>query len=180
MYANHISDKRLISKICEKLIQFNSKKKKKQPDNLTKKVGIGSESSTSGKEPACHCRRDLRDVGSVPGLGRPPGEGRGHPLQCSCLENPHGQRSLVGYSPWGRKELDTSEVTWQRIRRDILQKSRTNGQQVNEKVLSVIQEKQVRTTVRYHSHLISSRQKMQQALAMMWRKGNPLHLLGEM
>ena len=25
------------------------------------------------------------------------------------MENPHGQRSLVGYSPWGRKELDTTE-----------------------------------------------------------------------
>ena len=28
------------------------------------------------------------------------------PLQYSCLENPHGQRSLAGYSPWGRKESD--------------------------------------------------------------------------
>ena len=34
----------------------------------------------------------------------------GNPLQYSCLENPHGQRSLVrGYSPWGRKELDMTE-----------------------------------------------------------------------
>ena len=33
----------------------------------------------------------------------------GNTLQYSCLENPHGQRSLVGYSPWGRKELDTTE-----------------------------------------------------------------------
>ena len=31
------------------------------------------------------------------------------PLQYSCMENPHGQRSLAGYSPWGRKELDTTE-----------------------------------------------------------------------
>ena len=31
------------------------------------------------------------------------------PLQYSCLENPHGQRSLVGYSPWGHKELDMTE-----------------------------------------------------------------------
>ena len=30
-------------------------------------------------------------------------------LQYSCLENPHGQRNLAGYSPWGRKELDTTE-----------------------------------------------------------------------
>ena len=39
------------------------------------------------------------DLGSVPGLGRSPGGGHGNPLQYSCLQNPHGQRSLVGYSP---------------------------------------------------------------------------------
>ena len=32
--------------------------------------------------------RDLRDVGSIPGSGRSPGEGQGNPLQYSCLENP--------------------------------------------------------------------------------------------
>ena len=35
-----------------------------------------------------------------------PGGGHGHPLQYSCLENPHGQRGLVGCSPWGCKESD--------------------------------------------------------------------------
>ena len=35
--------------------------------------------------------------------------GYGNPLQHSCLENPHGHRSLAGYSPWGRKESDTTE-----------------------------------------------------------------------
>ena len=49
---------------------------------------------------------DVRDTGSIPGLGRSPGDVIGNPLQYSCLENPHGQRSLVGYSPWGHKELD--------------------------------------------------------------------------
>ena len=39
----------------------------------------------------------------------PLGGGHGNPLQYSCLENPHGQRILVGYSSWGRKELDTTE-----------------------------------------------------------------------
>ena len=38
--------------------------------------------------------------GSIPGLRRCPGGGHGYPLQDSNLENPHGQRSLVGYSPW--------------------------------------------------------------------------------
>ena len=41
---------------------------------------------------------DVRDVGLVPGAGRSPGGGHGNPLQYSCLENPHGQGSLVGYS----------------------------------------------------------------------------------
>ena len=40
-----------------------------------------------------------------------PGEGKGYTLQYSGLENPHGQRSLVGYSPWGHKESDMTEVT---------------------------------------------------------------------
>ena len=39
----------------------------------------------------------------------PPGEGNVNPLQYSCLEKSHGQRSLVGCSAWGCKELDT---TW--------------------------------------------------------------------
>jgi len=38
------------------------------------------------------------------------GEGHGNPPQCSCLENPHGQRSLEGYSPQGHKELDTTDM----------------------------------------------------------------------
>ena len=78
---------------------------------------------------------DLRDVGSIPGLGRSPGEGNGNPLQYSHLqcrrpafspwvgkipwrrkwqstpvflpEKSHGQRSLAGYSLWGHKESGT-------------------------------------------------------------------------
>ena len=49
------------------------------------------------------------DLGSIPGLGRSPGGGRGNSLQYSCLENPHGQRGLVGYSPCGPKESDMTE-----------------------------------------------------------------------
>ena len=49
------------------------------------------------------------DPGSVPRLGRSPGEGNGNPLQYYCLEKSHEQRSLVGYSPWGCKESDMTE-----------------------------------------------------------------------
>ena len=52
---------------------------------------------------------NVGDLGSIAGLGRSPGEGNGNPLQYYCLEKSHGQRSLVGYSPWGRKESDTTE-----------------------------------------------------------------------
>ena len=46
--------------------------------------------------------------GSIPGLGRSPGEGDGNPLQYFPGES-HGPRSLVGYSPQGHKESDTTE-----------------------------------------------------------------------
>ena len=52
---------------------------------------------------------DVRDLGSIPGFGRPPGGGHGNPLQYLCLENPRGQRSLVGYSPWGYRKSDMTK-----------------------------------------------------------------------
>ena len=51
---------------------------------------------------------DVRESGLVPGLGRSLGVEHSNPLQYSCLKNPHG--SLVGSSPWGCKELDTTEL----------------------------------------------------------------------
>ena len=57
------------------------------------------------KESACN----VGDLGSIPGLGRSPGGEHGNPLQYYCLENPHGQRSLAGYSPRGHKESDTTK-----------------------------------------------------------------------
>ena len=41
----------------------------------------------------------------------PPGGGHGNPHQYSCLENPMGRGAWGGYSPWGRKESDTTEAT---------------------------------------------------------------------
>ena len=49
------------------------------------------------------------DPGSIPGLGRSPGEGSGNPLQYSCLENSVDGGAWLGYSPWGRKESETTE-----------------------------------------------------------------------
>ena len=59
----------------------------------------------SGKESACQAG----DTDSIPGSGISPGEANDSPFQYSCWRIPVGQRSLAGYSPWGCKELDTTE-----------------------------------------------------------------------
>ena len=54
--------------------------------------------------------RDARDAGLILGSGRSPGVGNGNPLQYSLSEESHGQRSPAGYSPWGCKESDMTEL----------------------------------------------------------------------
>ena len=68
-------------------------------------IYVGFPGDSDNKESTCNAG----DSGLMPALGRCPGGGHGNPLQYSCLENSHGQRSLVGYSPWGHKALDTAE-----------------------------------------------------------------------
>ena len=84
-------------------------------------VFMGFSRGLDGKELTCN----VGDLGSIPGLGRSPGGGHHNLLQCSCLENPHGQRSLAGYSPhsircdWETKNStmslggDTKEWKWE-------------------------------------------------------------------
>ena len=67
---------------------------------------LGFSHRSVGKESAFNAG----DPGLIPGLGRSPGEGNSNPLQYSCLGNSM-ERSLAGYSPWGRKESDMTEVT---------------------------------------------------------------------
>ena len=71
------------------------------------KLGVGKTpkgfpGGSASKEFAC----SAGDANSIPGSGRSPGEGNGYPLQYSCLENSHGQRSLAGYNSWGCKASD--------------------------------------------------------------------------
>ena len=72
---------------------------------------LGFPGGSDGKESICNAR----DLDSILGSGRSPGEGNGNPLQYSCRENPHGQRSLVGYSPRGHKGSDTTEHSTKQI-----------------------------------------------------------------
>ena len=66
---------------------------------------MGFPGRSDGKVSTC----SVGDPGSVPELGRSPGEGNGYPLQGSCLENSNGQRSLADYSQWTHKELAMTE-----------------------------------------------------------------------
>ena len=66
---------------------------------------LGSPGGSDGKESACNAG----DLGSIPGLGRCPGEGHGNLLKYSCLENSMDRGAWEGYSPWGRKESDMTE-----------------------------------------------------------------------
>ena len=53
--------------------------------------------------------RDIRDTGLIPGLGIHCGRGHGNPTPVFFPGGSHGQRSLVGYSPWDHKQSDTTE-----------------------------------------------------------------------
>ena len=66
---------------------------------------MGFPGSSAGKESVCN----VGDPSSFPGSRRSPGEGIGYPLQYSCLENPYGQKSLLGYSPWDCNQSDMAE-----------------------------------------------------------------------
>ena len=65
---------------------------------------MGFHGASDGKESTC----DAADLGSIPGLGRSPGEGNGNPLQLPCLENSMDRGACWGYSSWGCNESDTT------------------------------------------------------------------------
>ena len=65
----------------------------------------GFPGSSASEESTCNAG----DLGLIPELGRSPGGGHGHPLPYACLENPHGQRSLAGFSPQDGRDSDTTE-----------------------------------------------------------------------
>ena len=54
---------------------------------------------------------DIKDVGSVPGLGRSPGGRAWQPTPVFLPGESHAQRSLAGYSPLSHTESDTTKVT---------------------------------------------------------------------
>ena len=69
---------------------------------------VASPGGSAGKQSICHAG-DTGDVGSIPASGRSAGGGNGQPAPVFLPAKPHAQRSLVGYSLWGCKELDMTE-----------------------------------------------------------------------
>ena len=65
----------------------------------------GFPGGSGGKESACN----VGDLGSIPGWGKIPWRRKWQPTPVFLPGESHGQRGLVGYSPRGRKELDTTE-----------------------------------------------------------------------
>ena len=74
-------------------------------DKLPTPVFLDFPGGSDGKESVCN----VGDLGLIPELGRSHEGGHGNPLQYSCLENLHGQKSLAGYSPWSHNESNTTE-----------------------------------------------------------------------
>ena len=74
-------------------------------------IFLGFPGGSAGKESACN----VGDLGSVPGLGRSPGEGKGYPLQYSGLENSmdciivHG----VAKSQARLRNFHLNDITWE-------------------------------------------------------------------
>ena len=66
---------------------------------------LGFPGGSDGKEPTCNAG----NPGSIPGSGRSPEQGTGYRTPVFLPGVSHGQRNLVGYSPWGCTELDTTE-----------------------------------------------------------------------
>ena len=89
----------------ETLVRFLVRKICWRRDRLPTTVFLGFPGGSVGKESAYN----VGDLGLIPGLGRSPGGGYENPFQYSWLENPHGQRSLVGFTPWRPKASDTTE-----------------------------------------------------------------------
>ena len=87
--------------IQETLIQFLGWEDHWRRDKLLTPVFLGFPCGSAGEESTSNAG----DLGSIPRLGRSPGEGKGYPLQYSGLENSMD----CMYSSWGHKELDTTE-----------------------------------------------------------------------
>ena len=80
-------------------VQFLVREDPLEKGQATHSSILGLPRDSDNKQSTCN----MGDLGSTPRLERSPEGGHGNPLQYSCLENPHGQSCLAGYSPWVTK-----------------------------------------------------------------------------
>ena len=80
------------------LVQFLCQEDPMEEGQATHSIFLGFPGGSVGKQSACNAG----DLGSIPGLGRSPGEGNGYPFQYSSLENSWRR-------PWGHTESDMTE-----------------------------------------------------------------------
>ena len=89
----------------------------------------GLPGGASSKEPSCQCRRCKR-WGCDPWVGKILWRRKWQPTPVFLPGQFHGQRNLVGYSPWDRKESDTTE--W----------LSTHAHMCSSKVITILEQKQ--------------------------------------
>ena len=82
--------------------------------------------AASGKEPASQCRR-LKRCGFDPWVRKIPWRRAWPPTPVFLTGASHGQRSLTGYSPWGPKELDTTEQLTLQSRHEVAEATDDEG-----------------------------------------------------
>ena len=76
------------------------------PQRSPQLINLPQHTSGASQNPSANAG-DVRDLGLIPGSGRSPGVGNGHPLPYSCWENPMDEGAWWARL-WGHKELDTT------------------------------------------------------------------------
>ena len=94
-----------ISPTCGISTYLCKKKKKKKRQGVFKREALSFPCGTSCKKICLQCRKPRFD----PWVGKSPWRRKWQPTPVFLPGRSHGRRSLVGYSPWGHKELDTTE-----------------------------------------------------------------------
>ena len=91
--------------IQETLVRFLGREDPLEEGQVTHSSILGLPFGSAGKESTCN----VGELGLISRLGRSPREGKGYPLQYSCLENSMDRGAWGGYSSWACKESDTTE-----------------------------------------------------------------------
>ena len=121
----YIIIKHSFTHLAELRVMTSKKMKTLRAINWSYQPLVGFPGGAVGKESTCLCRR-CRRRGFDPWVGEIPWRRKWQPTPVFLPEESHGQRSLVGYSPWGHKELDITECTHTHIHTHTHTRTHTN------------------------------------------------------